>query len=85
MIIVWWKSIPTQVIVKNRDVNNSSMFWMKDLKRQLTAVQCVVVKLTQTISCWFSKSTPVEVEGEDLQALATTKGKELEASIRTKN
>mgnify|MGYP001247896153 FL=1 len=80
MIILWWKDIPAQVIVKKS--RREQFKYVLEERFEKAIDRCAMRGReidTDSYLAGFSKSVPVKVEGDDLQSLATAKGKQLEA------
>jgi len=79
MIILWWKDIPAQIIVKKS--RREQFKYVLEERFEKAIDRCAMRGReidTDSYLAGFSKSTPITVEGDDLQSLATAKGKELE-------
>ncbi|MGB1361317.1 MAG: virulence factor [Alphaproteobacteria bacterium] len=80
MIIVWWKDIPAQVIVKKSRREQFKYVLEERFEKAIDRAAMRGREVdTDAYLAGFVKSEPVAVEDGDLQAIATAKGKELEA------
>ena len=80
MIIVWWKDIPAQVIVKAGRREQYKYILNERFEKGIDRAAMRGREIdTDAYLAGFRKAEPIEVDGEDLQEIANAKGRELEA------
>lgn len=87
LIVVWWRDIPSQVIVEKGRGRKREQAKVELPKRFIASIDSAAMKAgaDQTddyLADWW-RSDPVEVSDDDLQATADAKAAELDAAYPT--